>query len=210
MGFYSRHILPHLINLTMGAGMLKKYRQRTVAKARGSVLELGFGSGVNLPYYNPELIEKYYAVEPDGGLLKLAQKRINKAPFKVEVLQMGAEQIILPDDSIDTVLSTWTLCTIPDIEAALAQARRVLKPGGQLIFVEHGLAPETRVASWQQRLTPYWKRCAGGCHLDRQTDVLLLNAGFVLQDLATGYLGRPKTMTFMYEGAAKPPGKSVV
>lgn len=205
MGFYNRYLLPHLINLSMGSRMLEKHRKHTVARARGSVLELGFGSGINLTYYNPKLVERLYAVEPDAGLLKLAQKRIEQAPFKVTVLQMGAEQIELPDNSIDTVLSTWTLCTIPDVEAALAQARRVLKPEGQLIFVEHGLAPEARVAGWQHRLTPYWKRCAGGCHLDRQADVLLRSAGFELQDLDTGYLGRPKALLFMYEGMAKPP-----
>lgn len=205
MSFYDRHLLPHLMNMTMGAGILDEHRQRAASAAKGQVLELGFGSGANLPFYDPGRVSRLYALEPDAAMLRLARKRIAAAAFPVEVLQMGAEKISMPDDSMDTVLSTWTLCTIPDVEAALAEARRVLKPGGQFVFVEHGLAPEARVARWQHRLTPYWRRCAGGCHLDRQADVLLRNAGFVLSNLDTGYLGRPKTMTYLYEGQAESP-----
>lgn len=203
MNLYSRYVLPHLMNLAMGARMLEEHRKRTVAQARGVTLELGFGSGVNLPFYHAKQVSRFYALEPDTAMLRLAQKRIAQAPFKVEVLQMGAEQIALPDNCVDTVLSTWTLCTIPNVKAALAEARRVLKPGGQFIFVEHGLAPDARVVRWQNKLNPYWQRCAGGCHLNRQTDVLLREAGFELKDLDTGYLGRPKAMTYMYQGCAE-------
>lgn len=204
MSLYSRHLLPRLMNLSMGMQILEPHRKRAAAKARGRVLELGFGSGVNLRYYDASQVSRLYALEPDAAMLELAQKRIARAAFPVEVLETGAESIPLPDHSVDTVLSTWTLCTIPDVETALAEVRRVLRPEGTFVFVEHGLSPEANVARWQHRLTPCWRRCAGGCHLDRQADSLVRAAGFALEDLETGYLGRPKTMTFMYEGRAQP------
>ena len=201
---YNRYVLPHLINVSMGAGILRDYRMRTASQAKGRVLELGFGSGMNLPFYRADLVERLYALEPDASLLKLARERIARAEFPVEVLEAGAERIPLADDSVDTVVSTWTLCSIPDIEAALAEARRVLTPEGRFVFVEHGLSPEKRVALWQHRLTPCWKHCAGGCHLDRQADALLQRAGFHIESLDNEYLGRPKMFTYMYEGYARP------
>ncbi|MAM59996.1 MAG: SAM-dependent methyltransferase [Maritimibacter sp.] len=204
MSFYSHHIQPRLVHLTMRSGLLEEHRRRTVTRARGVVLELGFGSGLNLPFYQSEQITQLYALEPDVSMLKFAHKLIARATFPVEILQTGAERIPLPDQSVDTVLCTWTLCTIPSVEAALAEARRVLRPEGQFVFVEHGLSPDPKVARWQHRLTPLWRRCAGGCHLNRQADVLLRAAGFELGSVDTGYLGRPKTMTYMYEGRTQP------
>lgn len=201
---YNRYVLPHLINISMGSDFLRDYRHRSVGSARGRVLELGFGSGINLPFYQAAQVERLYALEPEAAILKLARKRIARAAFPIEVLEAGAECIPLIDNAIDTVVSTWTLCSIADVEAALAEVRRVLAPGGQFVFVEHGLSPEDRVALWQRRLTPCWRCCAGGCHLDRQPDVLLRNAGFQIETLNNNYLGRPKFLTYLYEGHAHP------
>lgn len=203
MGFYNRHLLPRLMHLAMRTHLLDAHRQRLAAQAQGIVLELGFGSGLNLPFYDPDKIHRLYALEPEEGMLQLARARIANSPFAVDVLQAGAERIPLPDRSVDSVLCTWTLCTIPHVEQALAEARRVLKPGGQFLFTEHGLSPESRVARWQHRMTPLWKRCAGGCHLNREADRLLQDAGFEIISVSKEYLGPLKMMTFMYEGRAK-------
>ena len=205
MGLYNRHVLPRLMHLAMRTHLLEAYRQRLASQAQGIVLELGFGSGLNLPYYDVAKVQRLYALEPEEGMLELARARIAKASFQIEVLQAGAERIPLPDQSVDTVLCTWTLCTIPDIKQALVEARRVLKPGGQFLFTEHGLSAESRVARWQHRMTPLWKRCAGGCHLNREADVLLQSAGFDVISVAKDYLGPLKIMTYMYEGRAQLP-----
>jgi ubiquinone/menaquinone biosynthesis C-methylase UbiE len=204
VNFYNRYLLPHLTHMAMRSGLLDQYRQIQSAKAEGIVLELGFGSGLNLPFYNPERVRKLYALEPEESMLKLARKGIARAPFSVDVLEVGAEHIPLPDDSVDTVLSTWTLCTIPDVETALTEVRRVLKPQGRFLFSEHGLSPEPSVARWQHRLTPVWRRWAGGCHLDRKPSTLLQAAGFRLADVEEGYLGPLKLVTYMYTGSAVP------
>lgn len=204
MGFYNRLVLPRLTHLAMRSHLLDEHRQNLALQAQGVVLELGFGSGLNIPFYSPDRVTKLHALEPDAGMLELAQERIAKAPFPVEVLQTGAEHIPLPDKSLDTVLSTWTLCTITDVKQALVEARRVLKPEGQFLFTEHGLSPEPSVARWQNRLTPVWRRCAGGCHLNREADVLLQNADFEIANVNKVYLGPLKTMTYMYVGRALP------
>ncbi|GGX70783.1 class I SAM-dependent methyltransferase [Saccharospirillum salsuginis] len=204
VNLYNRYVLPHLINLSMGAEFLRDYRQRSVGNARGCVLELGVGSGINLPFYQAAQVERLYALEPEAALLKLARKRFDEASFPIEVLETGAERIPLDDNTVDTIVSTWTLCSIADIEAALVEARRVLAPGGRFVFVEHGLSPEKRVALWQRRLTPCWRCCAGGCHLDRQPDALLRKAGFQVETVNNAYLGHPKFLTYMYEGQAHP------
>ncbi|TDX31659.1 methyltransferase family protein [Modicisalibacter xianhensis] len=205
MGLYHRHVLPRIMHLAMGMHLLEAHRQRLASQAQGIVLELGFGSGLNLPFYDVTKVQQLYALEPEEGMLELARARIDPVPLPVEVLQAGAEQIPLPDQSVDTILCTWTLCTIPDIEQALVEARRVLKPGGQFLFTEHGLSPEPRVARWQHRMTPLWRRCAGGCHLNREADVLLQGAGFDVISVAKEYLGPLKIMTYMYEGRAQLP-----
>jgi ubiquinone/menaquinone biosynthesis C-methylase UbiE len=202
MRIYHRYVLPRLMHLVMGSQLLESYRQRLASQARGTVLELGFGSGLNLPYYDPHQVTRLFALEPEEGMLELAQQRSAQAAFPVEVLHAGAEQIPLPDRSVDTILCTWTLCTVPDIDRSLAEARRVLRPGGQFLFTEHGLSPEPQVARRQHRLTPFWKRCAGGCHLNREADALLEGAGFEIVTTHKGYLGPLKSMTYMTEGRA--------
>lgn len=180
---------------------LTPYRQRVVALAEGRVLEIGSGSGLNFPLYTNGATE-LVGLECHPRLVRMASQR--KSGIEALLVEGSAEAIPLEDGSIDAVVTTWTLCTIPDVQSALAEVRRVLKPDGQLLLVEHGLAPEAQVRNWQHRLTPAWKRIAGGCHLDRPIDQLVKDAGFRIVRMETGYLQGPKPMTFMYEGIAAP------
>jgi ubiquinone/menaquinone biosynthesis C-methylase UbiE len=202
MSFYERRLLPHLIDRTMRLPRLEPYRRRAVAVARGRVLEIGSGSGVNFPFY-PTPTRQLVALEPSARLLDMS-RHATRSDLSVEFLAASAEALPLDDSSIDTVLTTWTLCSIPDVERALGELRRVLKRDGRLVFVEHGRAPDTRVARWQDRLTPIWKRLAGGCHLNRPIEQLVVRAGFDIERLDTGYMDGPRAMTFMYEGSARP------
>ena len=201
MGFYQDHLVPHLVNLAMRNRQLAPYRERIVAQAEGRVLEIGVGSGMNLPLYTDRAVE-ILGLEPHPKLLKMASAKA--APVASKLIEGSAEAIPLDARAVDTVLLTWTLCTIPDVTKSLAEMRRVLKPGGQLLFVEHGLSPDQRVRKWQNRLTPVWKRIAGGCHLNRPVRNLIEDAGFRISRLETGYMPGPKPMTFIYEGAARP------
>lgn len=202
MGLYDRHVLPRLMHTAMSTGLLADYRRRTAAHAQGVVLELGFGSGLNLPFYDSSRISRLYALEPSDSLFALATGRIDRTPLSIEVLRTGAEHIPLADASIDTVLCTWTLCSIAAVQQALLEVCRVLRPDGRFVFVEHGLSPEPRVAHWQRRITPVWRRCAGGCHLDRKADDLIGAAGLRVVGLSTSYVGPVKTLGFMSEGCA--------
>jgi SAM-dependent methyltransferase len=201
MGLYHEHIVPHLVNLAMRNRLLGPYRQRIVGLAEGRVLEIGLGSGLNLPFYTNR-VKEVLGLEPHPKLLQIASEQ--SAPVSAKLIEGSAESIPLDTGSIDTVVTTWTLCSIPDIVAALGEIRRILKPTGQLLFVEHGLAPEEKVRKWQHRLTPIWKRLAGGCHLDRPIADLVRDSGFRLTQVQTGYMQGPKPMTFMYEGVASP------
>ena len=209
MGFYQRWILPHLIDLAMGADRLHAYRRRTIAAVSGLVLEIGAGSGLNLPLYG-SAVDHVCAIDPSGELLGFARNRTVDVPVPVSLVRGSAEQMPFASAVFDAIVTTWTLCSIPNPAAALIEMRRVLKPGGNLAFVEHGLSPESRVALWQHRLTPCWKRIAGGCHLDRKIDDLIRAAGFRLSDVETDYMDGPKLMTFMYQGLAipEPAGRS--
>lgn len=203
MGFYDRHILPPMINLACGTGVFRQQRAKLVTQARGVVLDVGAGSGHNFPFYDPKLVEKLYALEPSAGMRKLATKRAQALAFPLEWLDLPGEQIPLADASVDTVVLTFTLCTIPDWQAALAQVKRVLKPDGKLLFCEHGLAPEPAVQRWQHRLNPGWKKCAGGCHLNRPIVDYLREAGFTIQQLDAGYLPKtPRMAGFVSSGIA--------
>jgi len=201
MGLYDRYILPHLLNLAMRNSQLALYRQRVVSLASGRVLEIGIGSGLNLPFYTAHTTE-LIGLDPHPKFVDTASRQASSVPAKI--LGGSAESIPVDTASVDTVVTTWTLCTIPDVTAALREMRRVLKPGGQLLFVEHGLAPEEGVRRWQHRLTPLWKGIAGGCHLDRPIAELVKNAGFEIAHIETGYMAGPKPMTFVYEGSAHP------
>jgi ubiquinone/menaquinone biosynthesis C-methylase UbiE len=202
MGFYERWIVPRLLDLAMRNRVLDPYRQRTIETAQGLVLEVGVGSGLNLPLYGPA-VTRVVGLDPSPELLRLASKRAADVVIPVSLLRASAEHLPLADAVFDTIIMTWTLCSIPNPMAALTEMRRVLGPGGRLIFVEHGLSPEIRVARWQHRLTPYWKRISGGCHLDRKTDDLIRAAGFQIDAIEMAYMQGPKPWTFMYQGSAK-------
>lgn len=201
MGFYQARILPCLIHLSMRQRILLAYRQRVIPLAEGRVLEIGVGSGLNLPLYSGRA-ESVIALDPSPKLLEMARQAPARMGPPVKLLEASAEAIPLEDKSIDTVVTSWTLCTIPDVQCALGEARRVLKPHGRLLFVEHGLAPDANVRKWQDWLTPAWKRIGGGCHLNRPVRALIESTGFRIERLESGYMRGPKPMTFMYEGAA--------
>ena len=203
MPFYQNHILPHLIRLTMRGRHLMPYRERVIAAARGRVLEIGVGAGANLPFYGPQTRE-LIGVELSSRLVSMTRKAAERSHRPIELVEASAENIPLDSRSVDTVVMTWTLCSIPNPLTALREMRRVLKPDGRLLFVEHGLAADARVRKWQHRLTPVWKHLAGGCHLDRAMNVLIQYGGFRIVHLDTGYMEGPKPMTFMYEGLAVP------
>ena len=201
LGFYERWILPRLIDWSMRTEKLAAYRRRVLSAARGLVLEIGVGSGLNLPLYGGA-VERVVGLDPSPELLARAARVAVKGDVAVHLVRGSAEAIPLPDRSVDAVVTTWTLCSIPDARRALGEMRRVLKPGGVLLFVEHGLAPEPRVAHWQHRLNPLWTRIS--CHLDRPMDQLIREAGLEVEALETGYLARgPRPMTFFYEGRAR-------
>lgn len=202
MAFYRDRILPYLLHATMRQEIFVPYRERLLAAARGRVLEIGIGSGANLPFYGAATAT-VIGLEPSRALLSRA-RRSGRRVARVLLVEGSAERIPLRDGSVDTVVAAWTLCSIPDVSRALREMRRVLSPGGQLLFVEHGRSPDARIARWQDRLTPAWRTVAGGCHLNRPVGRLLEEAGFRMTRLDTGYMKGPRPMTFMYEGAAEP------
>lgn len=202
MGIYDRWIFPRLLDWTMRSADLDAYRRRLIPLARGRVLELGIGPGLNLPLYGPQ-VERIIGLDPSADLLRKAWQCAAQMRRPVHLVQASADRIPVRDKAIDTVVMTWTLCSIADPLKALKETRRVLKPRGEFLFVEHGLAPEPKVAKWQHRLDLLWTRIS--CHLDRPVDRLMGEAGFRITDLNAAYMGRgPKTMTFMYEGRAEP------
>ncbi len=203
MGFYQDWILPALVDLSMRSKRLRPYRQRVAGAAEGRVLDVGIGSGLNLPFY-ARRVEEIFGLDPSPRLLARAQTTARRMPIPVHLLEGSAERIPLADRSMDTIIMTWTGCSIPEIGTALRDMRRVLKIGGRLLFVEHGRAPEPGVARWQDRVDPLWQRLSGGCHLNRKIDDLLSDAGFRIDRLETGYIPGPRIMTFFYEGAATP------
>jgi ubiquinone/menaquinone biosynthesis C-methylase UbiE len=203
MGFYSKHILPHLTDAVMRNKEAARLRAAWIPRARGEVLEIGIGSGLNLPYYSSE-VQRIYGVDPSIELQRMARQRATAGLEKAEFLTQSAEEPLpLASESVDTVVVTWTVCSIPNAAQALQEMRRVLKASGRLIFIEHGRAPDPAVAVWQERLTPIWKRIAGGCHLDRKIDELIREAGFHILDLKTCYLAGPRPMTYTYQGVAQ-------
>lgn len=201
MNLYERWVLPPILDLVMQQKHLTRYRRAVVAAARGRVLEIGVGSGLNFPFYGKQ-VEMVFGIDPSARLLAIARRRAEASGVPADFLLGSATAIPLADDSVDTVVMTWTLCSIPDPLAALREMRRVLKPGGSLCFVEHGLSPDPGVERWQHRITPAWRRIAGGCHLDRKIDELIRLAGFELADLHVEYAPGPRAMSNMYQGCA--------
>ena len=202
MGVYQRRILPRLIHLGMRQKQLLPLRERLVADVRGRVLEVGIGSGLNLPFY-PREVEILLGIDRSRELLEMAQRHASWVHFPVELSEGSAEDIPLEDGAVDHVVMSWTLCSIADPARALAEIRRVLRPGGSLLFIEHGRAPEPGVARWQDRLTPVWRTIAGGCHLNRPIDRLIRESGLRLGELETGYFVKgPRFATYHYRGRA--------
>ncbi|MVW76849.1 class I SAM-dependent methyltransferase [Pseudomonas xionganensis] len=203
MGLYDRYLLPHLIDFACGMGEVMKARSQIVPQAHGRVLEIGIGSGLNLSFYDPASVSVIVGVDPSAEMQKLAQQRAAATAIPVEMVALELGQIQTEAASFDSIVCTFTLCTIPDAVAALKEMRRVLKPGGRLLFCEHGLAPDAPVVRWQHRLTPLWKPLAGGCHLNRDIPALLQAGGFRIGALENRYLKGPRPMTYIYQGWAE-------
>jgi ubiquinone/menaquinone biosynthesis C-methylase UbiE len=205
VGWYNRNIFPRLMHAACSMPLIHAQRERIVPLASGEVVEIGIGSGLNLPLYDPARVTRLVGVEPSAPLLDRTRKVARRVPFAVECLPASAERLPLPSHSVDTAVVTFSLCSIADVAAALAETRRVLRPGGRLLFLEHGLAPEESVQRWQRRLDPLWGRVAGGCHLSRDIPALVTAAGFRPAALDAAYLaGAPRFAGYLYRGDFRP------
>ncbi|MEM5518613.1 class I SAM-dependent methyltransferase [Henriciella sp. AS95] len=206
MGLWERYVVPPLVSCACSTKPIMKQRAKVVPKARGKVLEIGCGSGTNFNFYAHNDVETLYALEPSKGMIKRARKTASDIGWgnRIEFLQAGAEAVPLDDNSVDTVVITFVLCTIPDWQGALSEARRVLRPDGQILFSEHGLAPDDGIAKWQRRIEPVWRPLAGGCHLTRDTGDMLKSAGFTVDEMDTMYLpSTPRIAGFCSWGSAR-------
>ena len=204
MSFYDKYILPKFLNCACGSKPINYQREKIVPLAEGTVLDVGIGSGLNIPYYNKSKIKYLYGLDPSIELLNLAKPLAKKNELEIEFLECGAEAIPLPNDSIDTVVITYTLCTIPDTQLSNEEVMRVLKPNGKLLFCEHGLAPDINVVKWQKRINPIWNKIAGGCNLNRDIPKLIRSSGFKILNMEEMYLpSTPKFAGYNYWGVAK-------
>ena len=203
MSFYENRILPHLINLACTAKPTRRQREKIVPRAYGDVLEIGFGGGLNLPYYDADKVRKIFGLEPSAGMRRSAAANIAASPLDVELIGLPGEEIPLDDNSVDSILVTYTLCTIPDARAALEGMRRVLKPRGHLFFCEHGKAPDDDVRKWQNRLNGAWSRLSGGCNMNRDIPALLNDGGFVIEDDNRMYVPGIRALSYNFWGTAR-------
>ncbi len=204
MGFYDKYILPSVLNMACGTKPIRKQREKVVPHCQGRVLEIGMGTGLNLAYYDPKKVDMVFGLEPAPQMVARAKPLAENAPFPVEFIDLPGEEIPLDDNSVDTVLLTYTLCTIPDTLKAMQGMRRVLKPGGKLLFSEHGRAPDAAVQNWQNRLNGVWGHIAGGCNINRKVPELIEAGGFKITDLDSMYVpSTPRILGFTYWGAAE-------
>jgi ubiquinone/menaquinone biosynthesis C-methylase UbiE len=201
MGFYEEQVLPRLVDVALSGKQFREKRARVASRLEGDVLEVGFGSGRNVPHYPPE-VKRVRAVDPAVVGRQLASRRVAASPVAVEYIGLDGQDLPVEDDSVDHVLTTWTLCTIPDVPRALAEIRRVLRPSGGLHFLEHGRSSDPKVVRWQNRLTPLQRRIAGGCHLNRPVDRLVAESGLRVTAMENYHLKGPKTFGCMFEGVA--------
>ena len=202
MGLYERYVLPRAINLACSSRPSKKQREKVVPLAEGEVLEIGMGSGLNLPYYDTDKVQKVWGLEPSEGMRKLARNRIRDSTIDLEMIDLPGEEIPLDAHSVDTVLVTYTLCTIPDAHRALRGMHRVLRPGGKLLFCEHGIAPDAGVRKWQNRINPIWGRFAGGCNINRDIPRILESSGFCVVHDERMYIPGIRALSYNYWGSA--------
>jgi ubiquinone/menaquinone biosynthesis C-methylase UbiE len=203
MSFWADHVVPHLVEKACRSQEILAERRRWIPRAYGDVLELGVGSGLNLAFYDAAAVGKVTGIDPSAPLLTRAAARARDAPVAVELVPGTAEQLPFADRSFDSAVIIYALCSIGDPPRALAELRRVLRPGGELFFIEHGLAPDAAPRRWQRRLTPLWRRLGGGCHLDRDIAAILRDAGFRIDELSTAYSDGPRWLSFTYQGAAR-------
>ena len=204
MSIYEDHVLPHLIDLACSTKPTRKQREKIVHLAEGDVLEIGFGSGLNLPYYDGNKVRKIFGLEPAAGMRRKAQPNVDAAGLDVEFIDLPGEEIPLETNSVDTVLVTFTLCSIDDTTTALQGMRRVLKPDGKLLYCEHGAAPDENVRRWQDRLNPGWRRFSGGCNMNRDIPALIESSGFRISTDERMYIPGVKILSYNYWGTAKP------
>lgn len=202
LSWYDEHVLPHLMTFACSAKPNRKQREKIIPQAEGEILEVGFGAGLNLPYYDSSKVRKIWALEPSEGMRRKADKTLAESDMDIEFIDLPGEQIPLEDRSVDTVVITYTLCTIEDTRRALEGMRRVLKPGGRLLFCEHGLAPDEDVQRWQARLNPVWTRIAGGCRLDRDIPALIREGGFDIKVDERMYIPGAKVLCYNFWGSA--------
>ena len=202
VGFYESKVLPKILDMTMSVRPVMRQRAKVVPLAHGRVLEVGIGSGLNLSFYDKTKVDRVLGLDPSPELQVMARKRAEEAGIEVDWLALSSEKIPLPDASVDSIVITYTMCTIPDVHSALLEMGRVLKNEGRLYFSEHGLAPDESVRRWQHRINPFWKLIAGGCNLNRSVPVMLENAGFLLEDVGTIYLPGLRPLTFNTWGTA--------
>lgn len=204
MGFYNNYILPRLTHWVCSQNEITRVRQEYVPLAKGRILEVGIGSGLNLPYYDPLKVERIWGIDPSSQLIKLAKEQAFKMPFDVEFLERSCEDIPMENNSMDSVLITYTLCSIPNVSKALNELNRVLKPGGELIFCEHGRAPDDIINKWQDRVTSAWTKVSGGCHLNRDISSLIQESRFKIVKYDEQYISPLKLISFNYRGIAVP------
>ena len=204
MGLYDKYILPKFLNCACGSKPINYQRQKVVPLAKGKVLDIGIGSGLNIPFYNSDKIDKVIGIDPSHELIDLAKELANDSKASIELVIGSAESIPYPDNFFDTVLVTYTMCTIPNVAIANKEMWRVLKDDGRLIFCEHGLAPDKKISNWQNRIDPFWGKIAGGCHLNRDIQKLITDAGFSFESLDKMYIpSTPKFAGYNYWGIGK-------
>lgn len=203
MGIYREHVLPHLVHFACGLKPIMRQREKVVPLAQGCVLEVGVGSGLNLAYYDARKVSKVIGLDPSPEMTRKAARSARRVPIEVEFVNAPAESIPLASGSVDTALVTYALCTVPETGPALREISRVLRPGGRLVFCEHGLAPDANVRKWQDRITPVWKHLAGGCHLNRDIPALIEQGGFRIVSMETMYLPGWRPASFNYWGIAQ-------
>jgi ubiquinone/menaquinone biosynthesis C-methylase UbiE len=204
MKFYNKYILPQLTHWICSQNDITRVREEYVPLAKGRILEVGIGSGLNLPHYDPLIVDKVWGLDPSSELIKRAKKQANQMPFEVELIERSCEEIPMDDNSMDSVLVTYSLCSIPDVSKALNEINRILKPGGELIFCEHGRAPDNVISKWQDRVTPSWTKVSGGCHLNRDISKLINKSRFKIVKFDEQYSSPVKLISFNYRGIAIP------